>query len=176
MFKIFFSKYCYFQFSPSYKQMLVENLEIADYCFQRVCVFSRLQSCSRHVQLFATLWTVVRQAPLSMGILQARILEGVAMPSSRGSFQPRDWTQVSCIAGRFFTIWATREAHFQRIREEKWIPFSSINIYHLSPLTHKWEKHMLGGIWVSGYRGIYIPFSTAVRWNHPGMWCRGVPW
>ena len=46
-----------------------------------------------------------------MGILQARILEWVAKPSSRESFQPRDWTQVSHIAGRFFTIWATREAH-----------------------------------------------------------------
>ena len=43
------------------------------------------------------------------GILQARILEWVAMPSSRGSSQPRDRTQVSCIAGRFFTIWATRD-------------------------------------------------------------------
>ena len=38
------------------------------------------------------------------GILQARILEGVAMPSSRGSSQSRDQTQVSCIAGRFFTV------------------------------------------------------------------------
>ena len=37
------------------------------------------------------------------GILQARILEWVAMPSSRGSSQPRDQTQVSCIASRFFT-------------------------------------------------------------------------
>ena len=44
------------------------------------------------------------------GILQARILEWVAISFSRGSSQPRDWTQVSCIAGRFFTIWATREA------------------------------------------------------------------
>ena len=44
------------------------------------------------------------------GILQARILEWVTFPFSRGSSQPRDWNQVSCIAGRFFTIWATREA------------------------------------------------------------------
>ena len=44
-------------------------------------------------------------------ILQARILEWVAMPSSRGSSRARDWTQVSCIPGRFFTIWATRKAH-----------------------------------------------------------------
>ena len=44
------------------------------------------------------------------GILQARILEWVAVPFSRGSSQPRDWTQVSCIADWFFTNWATREA------------------------------------------------------------------
>ena len=45
-----------------------------------------------------------------MGILQARIVEWVTMLFSRGSSQPRDQTQVSCIAGRFFTICATREA------------------------------------------------------------------
>ena len=44
------------------------------------------------------------------GIFQARILAWGAFPFSRGSSQPRDRTQVSCIAGRFFTIWATREA------------------------------------------------------------------
>ena len=44
------------------------------------------------------------------GILQARILEWVAFSFSRGSSQPRDRTQVSHIAGRFFTSWATREA------------------------------------------------------------------
>ena len=44
------------------------------------------------------------------GILQARILEWVAVPFSRRSSQPRDQTQVSHIAGGFFTSWATREA------------------------------------------------------------------
>ena len=43
------------------------------------------------------------------GILQARILEWVAFPFFRGSSQPRDSTQVSCIAGGFFTIWAIEE-------------------------------------------------------------------
>ena len=43
-------------------------------------------------------------------ILQARILEKVAISSSRGFSPPRDQTQVSCIAGRFFTVWATRAA------------------------------------------------------------------
>ena len=45
-----------------------------------------------------------------LGILQARKLEWVAIPCSKGSSQPRDWTRVFCIAGRFFTIWAIREA------------------------------------------------------------------
>ena len=46
------------------------------------------------------------------GILQAGILEQVAIPFSRGSSQPRDETQVSHIADRFFTSWATRKAHW----------------------------------------------------------------
>ena len=44
------------------------------------------------------------------GILQARILEWVAIPSCRGPSWPKGWTQFSCTAGRFFSIWATREA------------------------------------------------------------------
>ena len=44
------------------------------------------------------------------GILQARILEWVAIPFSRGYAWPRNWTRVSCIAGGFFTNLATREA------------------------------------------------------------------
>ena len=62
------------------------------------------------VRLFATSWTRAHQAPLSMGILQAKILAWVAIPSSRGSFQPRDQIWVFCIAGGFLTIWVTREA------------------------------------------------------------------
>ena len=46
------------------------------------------------------------------GIFQARILEWVAFPFSRGSSQSRDQTQVSWITGRFFTNWAIREAQF----------------------------------------------------------------
>ena len=61
------------------------------------------------VWLFVTPWTLALQASLSMGILQARILEWVAVPSLRGSSQPRDQTQVSHIAGSFFTVWVTRE-------------------------------------------------------------------
>ena len=59
------------------------------------------------------------------GILQARVLEWVAVPFSRGSSQPRDQTQVSLIAGRFFTSWATREA--QELLQWVAYPFSSLS-------------------------------------------------
>ena len=63
-----------------------------------------------HVWLFVTLWMVAHQAPLSMGILQARIVEWLAMPSSsRGSSQPSNQIGVSCIGGRFFNSRATWE-------------------------------------------------------------------
>ena len=58
----------------------------------------------------STPWTVAHQAPLSMVILRAKILEWIARPSSIGSSQLRDQTQVSNNAGRFLTIWATKEA------------------------------------------------------------------
>ena len=43
-----------------------------------------------HVQLFVTAWTVASQVPLSMGIIQTRILQCIAIPFSKGSSQPRD--------------------------------------------------------------------------------------
>ena len=55
-----------------------------------------MKSFSR-VRLFVTLRTIAHQAPSSMGILQARILEWVTISFSRGSSQPRDRTQVSRI-------------------------------------------------------------------------------
>ena len=62
-----------------------------------ICVLACMLSDFSHVQLFATLWTVAHQPPLSVhGIVQARILEWVAVPSSRGSSRPRDQTRVSC--------------------------------------------------------------------------------
>ena len=58
-----------------------------------------------------TLWDSVDCSPPGSsvhGILQARILGWVAISISRGSSQPRDGTQFSCIANKFFTIWVTR--------------------------------------------------------------------
>jgi len=54
-------------------------------------------------------------------IFQARILEWVAIPFSRGSFLIRDETQVSCTAGRFFTVWNTREDLYTCFKSNCWI-------------------------------------------------------
>ena len=43
------------------------------------------------------------------GIFQARVLEWVILSIPRGSSRPRNWTQVSCIAGRYFNLWVTRD-------------------------------------------------------------------
>ena len=67
--------------------------------------FSSVQSLSP-VRLFATPWIAAHQE--IRGISQAKILKWVGISFSRGSSQPRDRTQVSCIAGRLFTIWSTR--------------------------------------------------------------------
>ena len=58
------------------------------------CLLSRFS----RVQLCATLWTLARQVLLSMAILQARMLEWIAMPSSQGFSQPRDRTHVSYVS------------------------------------------------------------------------------
>ena len=76
--------------SPISYRALGEPINLAE---PQVCVLSRFS----RVPLFATSWTVARHAPLS-GILQAGIPQWVAMPSLRGSSQPRDGTLASCIS------------------------------------------------------------------------------
>ena len=70
----------------------------------RIFMIHESQSCSVMSNSVTSDYTV-------HGILQARILEWVVVLSSRVSSQPRDQNQVSRIAGRFLTSWATREAH-----------------------------------------------------------------
>ena len=76
--------------------------------FNYACLLSCLQQCP-------TLCDPEDYSPPGSsvhGILQARILEWVAMPSSRGSFQLRDGTQLSCITGRFFATEPPAEPKF----------------------------------------------------------------
>ena len=77
-------------------------------CSEYVCAIS-LRSCP-------TLCDPMNCSPpgsSAHGILQARILKWVAIPFSRGPSHPRDWTWVSCIVGRRFTIWVTRDVWYQ---------------------------------------------------------------
>ena len=86
-----------------------------------------------------------------LGISQAKILEWIIIPFSRGSSQPSDWTWVSHIAGRFFTISATREApyyfrtlissedildHFNSLASNYTMKISSWPIYDCKRLWH----------------------------------------
>ena len=64
-----------------------------------------------HSWLFETPMDCSPPGSYIYGILQERILDWITISFSKGSSQLRDWTQVSCIAGRFFTIWAPTEAH-----------------------------------------------------------------
>ena len=93
--------YIYIPFLILFHYSLLQDVEYSSFCV--------------HAQLCLTLCDPMDcSLPGSSvhGILQARILEQVAISFSRGSSWPRDRTQVSCIAGRFFTVWATREAQF----------------------------------------------------------------
>ena len=73
------------------------------------------------------------------GILQARILEWVAIPFCRVSSWPRDQTQVSCSAGGFFTIWATRET----LRGTGWFLISNGEGPSKTLILHQWLLHLL---------------------------------
>ena len=72
------------------------------------------------------------------GIFQARVLEWVAISFSRGSSQPRDWTQVSRIVGRRFTIWATRDAQIGGLAFHKPQDTKSFSMNWLCA-EHFWE-------------------------------------
>ena len=77
-------------------QFFISSINIEEHLLPHSLRNSRVRLC-------ATLWTETYQAPLSMRVLRARILEWLVELSSRGFSQPRDWTLVSGISGRFFT-------------------------------------------------------------------------
>ena len=116
-------------------------------------------------------WVKVAQSCLTLcdpmdytvpGILQARILEWVAFPFSRGSSQPRDWTWVSCFAGGFFTSWATREAQ----EEGKW-KWSCFWLF-ATPQTVVYQASPSKGFSRQEYRS-GLPFPSPVDLPYPGI-------
>ena len=85
---------------------IICKMGILIYTFKKaLCLVA--QSCPT---LYDPMDCIASQALLAMGIFQARILEWAVYPFSRGPSWPRNPSRVSCIAGRLFTSWATREA------------------------------------------------------------------
>ena len=74
------------------------------------------------------------------GILQARILEWVAMPSSRGSSQPRDRTQISRTVGEFFTVWLSGEPQITGV--------GSLSVLQQNFLTQEANQGFLHCKWI----------------------------
>ena len=101
-------------------------------------------------------------------ILQARILQWVAFPFFRGSSQPRDRTQVSCIAGKFFTSWATREALEGILGEIKGGCFTWL-------FTKKGAYSQRGNrdLWAQGKSSLNV--YTGEKWCS-WRWCRRGCW
>ena len=95
------------------------------------------------------------------GILQARILEWVAFPFSRGSSQPRDRTRVSCFAGGFFTSWAIREALKAKVAEANYSPVLWLASLKRASDTGEFSSFLLH---------TYTPYHTRRDPGHCCVW------
>ena len=106
-FQLVFSKNCRGTFNIFMRRWVLYLPALVISIWSPVCVCMclyvydvQLLSC---VQLFVTPWTLTRQAPLSMGFFQARMLECIAISFSKGSSWPRDGTLVPCICRQIIT-------------------------------------------------------------------------
>ena len=109
---------------------------------QFIVIHTVTQSCP-------TLWGPTDCSPPDSslhGILQARILEWVALPSFRGSSQTRGWTQVTGIADRFFTIWDTTSQSVQWLIHIRFFatPWTSAHQASLSIIGKDWRQDEKG--------------------------------
>ena len=126
----------YYRKRPRAWSVVVQSISHV-WCFATLwtaaCQFPLFPTNSRSIKslqfiwLFVTLWTVAPPGSSVHGILQARILEWVAIPSSRGSSQPRDWTCIFCIADISF------------IAES---PEKPLRAWYLNVIKWKWWPHM----------------------------------
>ena len=120
-----------------------------------------------------TLWTVARQAPLSRGTLQARILEWVAVFSSRGSSLNKDRTQVSCVSfiGRqilhYATFTTTPILHEQQNKEVK----LNSSLCYLAAAWSRWlnlinqnQDNSMCGLLASIFYGLFSSQQLRLGW------------
>ena len=100
-----------------------------------IFIFAVCCTMLSHVWLFVIRWTAAQPGSSAHGISQARILEWVAISSSRGSSQPRDRTRIfrdSCIAGRFFTAKPSGKPQYSSLRNFNVTYTKIISPFHMS--------------------------------------------
>ena len=124
------------------------------------CFCPSVRACSVASAVFDSLRTpgLGPQGSSVHGILQARILEWVAMPSSRVSSQARDQTRVSCsscVAGGFFTAEPPRKPLTPQISEQKYVFISD-------------KKYVLS-LWTHNFSAIRCPRSGRRKWWSSGL-------
>ena len=134
-------------FNPLPPWCLEENISMQSHTHTLTCVHVPAQSLQLCPALCNPIGYSVPGSSVH-AILQARILEWVARPFSMGSSQLRDWTCVSCIAGRFFTHWATWEVstHMHthtHTHARKFLEYL-ISCANLKTEQNIWFLHILG--------------------------------
>ena len=117
--------------------------------------------------------------------LQARILEWVGVPFSRGSYRPRDWTQISCIEGEFFTLWATLNGTLVQNWERSIFPKGDKAVYCHPPylaymqstsckmpywMNHKLESWFLGEISTTSDKQMIPLYGRKWRGTRVSWW------
>ena len=139
------------------------------------------------VPLFVTPWTVTYQAPLSMGFSRQKYWSGLPFPSPGDFPQPRNWTQVSHIIGRHFTVWATREAKvlIAQLCPTLCDPMDytahlySYIVHSIISVQFSCSVHSFYGLYSSSVHGILqarilelvaIPFSGGSSWLRDWTW------
>ena len=103
------------------------------------------------------------------GILQVRIFEWFPLSYSRGSSWPRDWTWISCIAGGFFTVWATRKAYYKAFNSVQFSCSVESNFLRPHGLQHARPPCP------SPTPRIYSDSSPLTQWCHPTISSSVVP-
>ena len=114
---------------------------------------------AKALQLCPILWDPVECSPPSSsvhGIFQARILEGVAIPFSRGSSQPRDQTPISCISRWVLYHWATREVPNQLYDNKN----------ERKKLARSFRENYFVLFWLKVLESPHHPLSPSKKKNH----------
>ena len=133
--QIIFTSYTYF----------FVHLFVSFLCGLSWAIVLKESEVARSCLTLATPWTIAYQAPQSMEFSRQEYWSGLPFPSPGESSQPRDWTWVSPIAGRRFTVSATREAQqcWGEVQTSQWCPvIESLKLAVFVPKGRIWGQKL----------------------------------